>query len=146
MDGFEKMSRDKLRSIVSKLKIMKYSDMLKLRKSELINVIKFKELFPFEESFFDETEGSSHEANKKKKVVRKVDKTEKLEKRPKIKTDECSICLDVIKYDKSILTCNHHFHFLCIFIWFRENLICPVCRQEYDIKFTRRGRVWVMRE
>jgi hypothetical protein len=54
MDGLEKMSRDELRSIVSKLKIIKYLDIQKLRKNELINIIKFKELFPFEETFFDE--------------------------------------------------------------------------------------------
>ena len=140
MDGLKNMSRDELRSIVSKLKIMKYRDIQKLRKNELIDIIKFKEIFPFEESFFDKTEGSSSEVNNK--IVKKG---VKFQTKPKIKTDACSICLDTIKYDKLILPCTHHFHYICILVWFKENMICPVCRQEYKTKYSRSGWEWVIK-
>jgi hypothetical protein len=93
--------------MISKLKIMKYSDIQKLRKNELIDIIKFKEIFPFDESFFDKE-------IEEKKIVKKVIKEVKFQIRPKIKNDDCSICLDTIKYDKLILTFNHHSHYICI--------------------------------
>lgn len=136
MDGLEKMYRDELRFIVSKLKIFKYIELQKLKKKELIEIIKFKEIFPFEESFFsDET--------KDKKIVKKISKRVQFQMYPKIKTDECSICLNNIKYDKIILPCNHSFHYICIIIWLKENPICPICRQEYRRNYSNRGWTWV---
>lgn len=136
MDGLEKMYRDELRSIVSKLNVLKYNELQKLKKKELIDVIKFKEIFPFEDSYF------SNE-NKNIKIVKKRSKEVKYQIYPRIKTDECSICLNNIKYEKMILPCNHNFHYICIIMWFTENPICPICRLEYKKKFTRNGWTWV---
>jgi hypothetical protein len=39
---------------------------------------------------------------------------------------ECSICLDEICCNRCIclLTCGHHFHFMCI----QRTSVCPLCR------------------
>jgi hypothetical protein len=130
MDGFEKMSRDELRSVASKLKVMKYSDIQKLRKNELINAIKCKEIFPFGESFFDD-----------KTVVRKENK--KLKSYKPITHQNCPICLDnVLKDGKLILECNHYFHGGCIFDWLKENNTCPMCRQL--IRLTKTPYAWII--
>jgi hypothetical protein len=151
MDGLEKISRDDLRSIVSKLKIMKYRDIQKLRKNELIDIIKFKEIFPFEESFFDDaTESFSHEANKERKIIKKS----KPKIRQKNKTDECSICLNDTIEDrpntsiyrpvdgKLTLKCNHYFHAECIFECLKYNDTCPICRDK--ILLTKLSHVWII--
>jgi len=42
--------------------------------------------------------------------------------------EECSICLDKINDNISLLKCSHIFHTKCIEKWTRDN--CPICRKE----------------
>jgi hypothetical protein len=120
MNRPDKLLRDDLRSIVSKLKILKTKEYKKMSKSELISVIRFKELFPFKEEFFGEFE--------KKKLTKHSVK--------KIQNKQCSICLENIpKYDKKItLECKHYFHSKCILKWLIDNNTCPTCRVLIKIK------------
>ncbi len=85
MACLEELSRDELRSQVSKLKVMKYNDMKKLNKSQLINVINdnqnrlnnapnlittsesnennvqnLQDIFPFEKSIFNKYKRFKH--------------------------------------------------------------------------------------
>ena len=46
---------------------------------------------------------------------------------------QCSICLDTVKFAKSKhLSCNHYFHNDCIVNWFKESDSCPICRTEQN--------------
>ena len=42
----------------------------------------------------------------------------------------CSICLENINIgeEMSALSCEHEFHSICIFTWFKTSTTCPVCR------------------
>ena len=44
--------------------------------------------------------------------------------------DSCSICLEDFKKGKKAkqLPCSHTFHSLCISKWFKEHVVCPLCR------------------
>ena len=48
--------------------------------------------------------------------------------------EECSICLDDLKYEIAVLSCNHIFHYKCIACWQTRNknniLICPLCNNK----------------
>lgn len=44
---------------------------------------------------------------------------------------DCAICLDFDKKTSVItLKCNHRFHWNCLNVWLKENLICPMCKQD----------------
>ena len=51
--------------------------------------------------------------------------------------EECSICLDNLKYKVSTLSCNHEFHYECLSNWQKKKncliIICPICRQEVEM-------------
>lgn len=51
---------------------------------------------------------------------------------------ECAICLDqVSSHAAAKLNCTHgrhYFHAECIGFWFKQNLTCPACRDEYSAK------------
>ena len=45
--------------------------------------------------------------------------------------NECVICLEDIKdgeIAKVLPECAHVFHRACIDLWFRKNMVCPICR------------------
>ena len=54
--------------------------------------------------------------------------------------DTCTICLDELNENISILKCRHSFHEGCISEWIKarltneENATCPMCRHEIDRK------------
>jgi len=43
---------------------------------------------------------------------------------------DCSICLEAFQKKKRArrLPCGHAFHPLCIGKWFKEHIVCPLCR------------------
>ena len=43
-----------------------------------------------------------------------------------IETNECSICLEVLTFNKYVAQCGHWFHPYCIKNWLKENETCPV--------------------
>ena len=43
-------------------------------------------------------------------------------------TDCCSICLDSLEDDISVLKCGHQFHTTCIEQWKKKSETCPICR------------------
>ena len=49
--------------------------------------------------------------------------------------DGCVICLDNFKTDEKIikLPCNHIYHPECIQEWLKNNITCPLCRNELSI-------------
>ena len=49
--------------------------------------------------------------------------------------DGCVICLDNFKTDEKIikLPCNHIYHPECIQDWLKNNITCPLCRNELSI-------------
>lgn len=52
--------------------------------------------------------------------------------------DNCAICQDSMEEGQAIRTltsCNHLFHKICIDSWFRSNVHCPTCR--HDIREVR---------
>lgn len=51
--------------------------------------------------------------------------------------EKCSICLDGLNKKLVTLPCNHTFHKNCIKEWlvYSEDVACPLCRKECDIKF-----------
>jgi hypothetical protein len=44
--------------------------------------------------------------------------------------ESCCICLEEFKRGKKAkqLPCSHSFHSLCISKWFKEHVVCPLCR------------------
>ena len=58
----------------------------------------------------------------------------------KYKDEECSICLNNLENEVSILTCGHYFHYTCLGQWIykckndNKQIICPLCKQEFEIK------------
>lgn len=48
------------------------------------------------------------------------------------KTDECSICLEKIQYDRAALSCGHNYHSTCIIKWFEKSLTCPMCKEKFQ--------------
>ena len=48
-----------------------------------------------------------------------------------IKTDECSICFNLIKKE-IILNCNHYFCDNCIKEWVKRSNLCPMCRTQIN--------------
>ena len=46
-----------------------------------------------------------------------------------IKTDECSICFNLIK-KKIVLNCNHYYCDYCIKEWVKRSNLCPMCRTQ----------------
>ena len=48
-----------------------------------------------------------------------------------IKTDECSICFNLIKKE-IILNCNHYFCDYCIKEWVKRSNLCPMCRTQIN--------------
>jgi len=51
--------------------------------------------------------------------------------------EECSICLELLKYEISTLSCHHEYHFKCLYNWQKKKgclkIVCPICRQEVEI-------------
>ena len=48
-----------------------------------------------------------------------------------LKNDKCGICMNTINniFDNYIVEiCNHNFHIICYYRWFKINNICPICR------------------
>lgn len=45
-----------------------------------------------------------------------------------IKNEECSICLEELISDITILVCSHRFHKKCINSWIKIKPNCPICR------------------
>ncbi len=62
-------------------------------------------------------------------------------------TTECSICIDdisifdeetnlnTIHRERTILECQHGFHYECIKKWTLQNLTCPLCRKDITMSF-----------
>ena len=48
-----------------------------------------------------------------------------------IKSDECSICFNLIKKE-IILNCNHYFCDNCIKEWVKRSNLCPMCRTQIN--------------
>ena len=47
--------------------------------------------------------------------------------------EECAICLADLSNEATVtLECRHCFHGVCLSMWFRRNLACPVCRALLD--------------
>lgn len=44
------------------------------------------------------------------------------------KNNKCPICLE--NNTNCITSCNHHFHFTCLFKWVRKKKTCPYCRKK----------------
>jgi len=49
---------------------------------------------------------------------------------PEKQESECPICLEDIEVGPVVTPCGHHFHYDCLFDWFMEKSICPVCRKQ----------------
>lgn len=49
----------------------------------------------------------------------------------KFKQDSCPICLIPFEKDEELilLKCGHYFHQVCIKDWFKEKVICPLCKE-----------------
>ena len=47
--------------------------------------------------------------------------------------EDCSICTEPINptTNVSVTSCNHTFHFECLFKWNVTNTTCPLCRREF---------------
>lgn len=63
-----------------------------------------------------------------------------------INSSECSICLECLTTDDTILQCKHQFHKVCINLWKKTADTCPYCRaiikDDYaDIYMQMVGRV-----
>jgi hypothetical protein len=43
-------------------------------------------------------------------------------------SNECTICQDSLSPPLEILPCDHLFHRQCIKRWFKQRMVCPVCR------------------
>lgn len=73
---------------------------------------------------------------------------EDFEKLKNLKKECCSICLEDFKYNKynenklfckvtqedniHKTSCNHYFHEKCLFIWRKNQNICPICKKRLD--------------
>ena len=46
--------------------------------------------------------------------------------------DKCSICIENFKYKDiiTLLLCKHMYHTSCVYEWFVQNAVCPLCRKE----------------
>ena len=44
----------------------------------------------------------------------------------------CAICLDVIKKNAKIISCNHRFCLECITQWYAREKTCPCCRKTFE--------------
>ena len=57
--------------------------------------------------------------------------------------DKCAICLSLYKDTLDLViiktNCNHYFHKNCIDGWFKEKLICPVCKTVLNERVVGRG-------
>lgn len=42
--------------------------------------------------------------------------------------DECSICLEDMERDVSVMPCKHYFHTRCLKTWVTHDMRCPICR------------------
>jgi len=51
---------------------------------------------------------------------------------------ECSICLDIIQYDRCMMTsCNHMYHANCLTAWYNMGRVnCPLCRRVQSIEYS----------
>ena len=46
----------------------------------------------------------------------------------------CIICYDNIEFKKLvILRCDHYYHKECIKKWLRIHMVCPICREDYNL-------------
>ena len=48
--------------------------------------------------------------------------------------ESCAVCLEAFRKKERAreLPCKHRFHSLCIGKWFKEHIVCPLCR--YDCR------------
>jgi Ring finger domain len=54
---------------------------------------------------------------------------------PKGETNNCAICMDVLKTGDMVksLQCSHNFHSRCINNWLLVKLKCPLCKKEVTV-------------
>ena len=62
---------------------------------------------------------------------------------PPICYGDCSICLNQLYSDQDLdtLPCGHHFHDMCIHLWYdrgdrTDRLTCPLCRKQCGVRHT----------
>ena len=54
-----------------------------------------------------------------------------------IPKEDCSICLEHIQNNNLIIThCNHIYHMNCLLLHLVKNNLCPLCRDELELKRT----------
>lgn len=66
------------------------------------------------------------------KIVLTSEEFNKIVKKYKVESKkDCSICMEELEEDSSILPCKHCYHTKCIKQWLcKENVKCPVCRND----------------
>lgn len=47
---------------------------------------------------------------------------------------ECTICFYPVLNDKYVTDCSHTFHHICLYEWYQQKNVCPLCTKEIEIE------------
>ncbi len=92
-------------------------------------------LFDYDIHLFKNTVDTDYILNQKNDLIspKKINKN--------LSTDECCICLESLKYKKTVIlnNCEHVIHFKCIKNWLKQNSVkeCPLCRSDQTRLYRR---------